>query len=557
MLLLTFKTMRKLIPVRFEKYYFLATCFLILTGCKSLPQDVIQHNYVFGEKNNGDLFYNDLLDVSIDIPGNVTYEDLSQVKKSEVKKKIGSFKGISADQILLSFKTDQNLETLYFFEKIEKPTDTLVHEKILKNDSINGVYILEKQKGVKKIVCLTRTLNRAGSLKEASENSKRVLLDATNLDKMSYMKLFNYYTHEPHKNYLEGRQKIKKAPIKDPRKIPLKEPLYLTLNSFMTQNKEYDSLIKVYETQKDDFNQTVLKALPLNEVKKNEAVIAAIAEIARDNQIVILNEDHFYPKHRLFAMDLLDVLKQNGFTTISMETFLPNSADSLLIPNSKNGFYVKDPYFGHFLRKANALGFTLLGHENQDQKMNREIGQARNIMKTLEQNPKEKIFIYMGHGHLEEEGRNRVMANYLKEYSKIDPVTINQETVIANTKEKLVLLPKAVFAKDTMMHSSADYFVINNLEANLQSVYPNAIFKKVVLEDQKFTLFKEEELLVDVFLLEEYQKTKNADLLIPIQSTLIAPKRTKIETSLPVGQYYITVKSAQNDHFTFDQITVQ
>jgi hypothetical protein len=62
--------------------------------------------------------------------------------------------------------------------------------------------------------------------------------------------------------------------------------------------------------------------------------------------------------------------------------------------------------------------------------------------------------------------------------------------------------------------------------------------------------------LVDVFLSEEYNATKNADLLIPIQSILVAPKNNTIEIDLPVGQYYITAKSAQNELFQFNRIEV-
>ncbi|WP_264530214.1 hypothetical protein [Flavobacterium sp. N502540] len=549
--------MIQLIPSKFRIYCYSASCFLVFTGCKTIDQDVIQHNFIVGERNKGDLFYNNLLDVSIEIPKGVAYDDLSKIKKSALQKRIGNSKDVTAAHLFLSYKTDQNLETFYFFEKIEKPNDTIVHEKLLQNDSINGIIVYEKLKGSKKIVALTRMSANTNHLEKATESIRKVHLDSTSLNKLSYMHLFNYYTTEPHKNYLQGREKIKKAPIKDPKKIMLKNPLYLTINSYIGDNREYDALIKGYESDKSDLNRTVLNSLSQNEVKKEEAVIAAIGDLANDNQIIILNEDHFYPKHRLFAMNLLDVLKQKGFTVISMETFTPNySTNTAPVPNAKNGFYIKDPYFGHFVRKANAMGFTLVGHENSDQKIDREIGQARNVMKILEKDPKAKIFIYVGHGHLEEEGKKRLMANYLKEYSHIDPVTINQETVMMKTKEKLVLLPKSVFAKDTLMKSSADYFLINNLEANLQSVYPNQVFKKVSLKDQKFIPLKNEELLVDVFLLDEYNTTKNADLLIPIQSTLITPKVDTIETNLPVGQYYITVKSANNDLFSFNRIEV-
>lgn len=549
---------KRTIQINFIKYYFSAACFLLLIGCKTINQDVIKHNYIVGERNYGDLFYNDSLDVSIDILGNVAYEDLSKVKKNDLKKRIKGFKDVSVDNLILSFKTDQNLETLYFFEKVEKPIDTITHEEVVKNDSINGVVILEKQKGAKKIICITQILNNTNNLKRTSESVKAINLDGTNLEKLSFMKLYNYYTVEPHKNFLQGREKIKEAPIKDPKKIMLKEPLYFTINSFISNNKEYDLLIKDHENKKDDFNATVLNSLSKEEVKTNEDVLTTIADLANNNQIIMLNEDHFYPKHRLFAMSLLDILKQKGFTTISMETFVPNEDNNTtVVPNSKNGFYIKDPYFGHFVRKANALGFNLLGHENQDRNVPREIGQAKNIMKILEKNPKEKIFIYVGHGHLEEEGESRVMGSYLKEYSNIDPITINQETVISNTKEKLVLLPKSIFANDILMKSSADYFLINNLEANLKSVYPNDVFKKVVLKNEKLNAFKNKELLVEIFLFDEYNKTKNADLLIPIESTLIIPKGDKIEINLPIGKYYVTVKSANNNRFEFDDIEVK
>lgn len=540
--------------INFKKSYFFVACFLTLFGCKTVNQDIIKHNYMAGEGNYGDLFYNDLIDVSIDILGNVTYNDLSKVKNIKLKKEIRTIKNVSIKNLILSCKVDQNFEIFYFFENIKNPIDTIVHEKLVKNDSINRIVVFEKQKGTKKIICITRILaDSVNNLKRVSENIKRVCLDSTNLNKLSYMKMFNYYTVEPHNNFLQGREKIKTAPIKDPKKLMMKEPLYFTLNSFMAGNKEYDLLIKNYENKKDHFDITVENSLSKNEVKKNGDVYTAIAKIAKENQIIILNEDHFYPRHRLFAMQLLDVLKQNGFTNISLETFVPNEVgDTTIIPNSNNGFYIKDPYFGHFIRKANAMGFNLLGHENYDRSIDREVGQAKNIMKILEKDPKAKIFIYVGHGHLEKEGKRRAMASYLKEYSNIDPITINQEKVMTKTKEELVLLPRSVFAKDTLMKSSADYFLINNLEANLKSVYPNEVFKKGFLKNENFKFFKNQELLVDVFQLEEYNKIKNADLLVPIESILTVPKGDKIEINLPIGNYYILVKSSNGQVFKFD-----
>ncbi|WP_281226640.1 hypothetical protein [Flavobacterium aquiphilum] len=473
-----------------------------------------------------------------------------------MKKVLNANKDVSINDLILSYKTDQNFEVFYFFKNLRNTTDTITHEKLMRNDSINGIVVSEKQKGSNKIVCITHKLKEGvTNLKMISDNIKRVYLDDRNLNKLSYIKIFNYYTFEPNKNYLKGRNKLKSVPIKDPKELQFKESLYYTLNSFMSNNKENDSLIRDYENKQDRFDKTVANALSEDIVKKDENVFAEISRLAKNNKIIILNEGHYYPKHRLFAMQLLDVLKQNDFKYVSLETFNGNEGDNIgVFPNAKNGFYIKDPYFGHFVRKAYTMGFTILGHENTDRNIDREAGQAKNIMKIIEKDPNAKIFIYVGHGHLEEEGERRAMASYLKEYSKIDPITINQESLITKTNEKLVLLPRSVFAKDTLMKSSADYFLINNLEANLKSIYPNEVFKKVFLKNKKFRFFKNEELLVEVFSLEEYNKTRKADLLIPIESILAVPKRDEIALDLPLGNYYISVKSSNGQVFNFENL---
>ncbi|MFG4001163.1 hypothetical protein [Flavobacterium aquidurense] len=423
----------------------------------------------------------------------------------------------------------------------------------------NRIAIGEKQKGIKKITTVTQAFTDSVNVLEITKsNMKRIYLDSSNVKKLSYLKIFNYYTNV-YSNYLQGREKLKTAPIKDSRKKLWKNGFITTLNSFMSNNKEYDSIIKDSEKKKINFEKTIWPAFSQSEIKKDNDVFKAISELASKNQIIMLNEDHYYPKHRLFAMQLLETLKQNGFQYISIEAFTPNTEDNkIIIPNSKNGLYTKEPYFGHFLRKANALGFTILGHENYDNTIDREIGQAKNILKILEKDPHAKIFIYVGHGHLEKSNtKKRLMASYLKEYSGIDPITINQEKVIMKTKEKLVLIPRSFFAKDTLMQSSADYFLINNLEATLANVYPDKSIKTVTLSHPNFNSYKNEELLVSVFDWEEYNKTKSANLLVPVLLWLEKPKGGKIQLNLPQGKYYIIVKTVNNKLFKFNDFEVK
>lgn len=529
-----------------------------MSSCKTIKNDIVQHNFITGEKDQPDIFYNDLIDVSIDFLGNAGFEDLSKINSKKIEKKLQGIKGVSANNLIVSCQPNEKYSMYYFYEKINNPVDTLLHEKCIVTDN-KRIAIGEKQKGIKKITTVTHAFTDSVNVLEITKsNMKRIYLDSSNVKKLSYLKIFNYYTNV-YSNYLQGREKLKTAPIKDRKKKIWKNGFITTLNSFMSNNKEYDSIIKDYEKKKTNFEKTIIPIFSNQEIKKDDDVFTVIAELASTNQIIMLNEDHYYPKHRLFAMQLLETLKQNGFKYISIEAFTPNTEDNkTTIPNSKNGLYTKEPYFGHFLRKANNLGFTILGHENYDNTIDREIGQAKNISKILEKDPHAKIFVYVGHGHLEKDNRQkRLMASYLKEYSAIDPITINQEKVVMKTKEKLVLIPKSFFAKDTLMQSSVDYFLINNLDATLANVYPDKNIKTVTLSDSNFDSYKNEELLVSVFDWEEYNKTKSTNLLVPLLLWLEKPKASKIHLNLPQGKYYITVKTIDNKSFKFNDFEVK
>ncbi|MDI1303700.1 MAG: hypothetical protein PSX42_02405, partial [bacterium] len=192
------------------------------------------------------------------------------------------------------------------------------------------------------------------------------------------------------------------APLKSEVGNDDKFQLLSTVNSFMSNNKMYDSLIVGYEKlRKEEFNSLIVDLANKEDVYKDNAVFGKIAEIAKENQVIMLNEDHYYPKHRLFAMELLETLKAKGYNYLSLEGFNITSKEKESTPNYRNGLYTSEPYFAHFIRKAIALGFTVAGHENVDKGVDREMGQAKNIIKILEKDPKSKIFVYVGHDHIE------------------------------------------------------------------------------------------------------------------------------------------------------------
>ena len=175
--------------------------------------------------------------------------------------------------------------------------------------------------------------------------------------------------------------------------------------------------------------------------------IEEIARRAKTAKIVILNEAHYSPRDRAFALEVARALRPLGFSTLAAETLqnypAPGFAksggeqfDADGVVRRTTGFYTADPVFAGFLRGARALGYRTVAYEQRrDQSTpdgdvpEREEAQARNIWAFLRKEPRAKLFIYVGHGHVSEAsdgGDSAMMAERLKRLSGIDPLTIDQ-----------------------------------------------------------------------------------------------------------------------------------
>lgn len=161
-----------------------------------------------------------------------------------------------------------------------------------------------------------------------------------------------------------------------------------------------------------------------------------ILDRARKEQIVILNEAHHMPLHRVFASSLLQDLYHAGFKYFGAEAI--SVKDSTLndrkFPVIETGYYTLEPQFGNLIRNALSIGFVVFPYEADFSKpidgKEREIQQAKNIQRILKEDPEAKIFIYAGYDHIREDSLfnswGKAMAGRLKEYTGIDPFTIDQ-----------------------------------------------------------------------------------------------------------------------------------
>ncbi|MBO9632003.1 MAG: hypothetical protein J7578_02720 [Chitinophagaceae bacterium] len=206
------------------------------------------------------------------------------------------------------------------------------------------------------------------------------------------------------------------------------------------------SFIGEYQTSLSmaDSNYKFKKKLPvlapeaLKDLSRYKPVNARqyILDRADKGSIIIINEAHYQPLHRVFTSSLLKGLYEKGYRYLGLEALY--GMDSMLnqrgYPVDSTGYYTKEPQFGNLIREALQTGFTIFGYEADDEDMNnnkREYGQAKHLAAYMKQYPG-KWLIHCGYGHLMEKEHasfGLAMAGQLKQLTGIDPFTINQDAL--------------------------------------------------------------------------------------------------------------------------------
>ncbi len=186
---------------------------------------------------------------------------------------------------------------------------------------------------------------------------------------------------------------------------------------------------------------------------------------AATEQMIIINEMHHVPLHRVFTESLLEALYTAGFRYFGAETlnFEDKGLNKRKYPVLESGYYTKEPQYGNLVRKALQLGFKVFAYEARTPEefgngKTRELTQAKNIQTILRKDPKAKILIHCGYDHVIEAPTGgkweKAMAGRLKELTGIDPFTIDQVKLtehsqpgyenpyyrLVNVKESSVLL---------------------------------------------------------------------------------------------------------------------
>ncbi|RZK50113.1 MAG: hypothetical protein EOO99_02700 [Pedobacter sp.] len=217
-----------------------------------------------------------------------------------------------------------------------------------------------------------------------------------------------------------------------------------------------------------------------------------IIERSKTEDIVILNELHHNPTHRVFAASLLKDLYANGYRYLGLEALIDSTINDRGFVVQESGFYTAEPEFANFINEALALGFKVFGYEasaeakwDDDNWRNREIAQAHNIHHYMQTNKEGKYFIYCGAGHAFEgnnNGRGLSMAGILAGLTKINPFTIDQnrysykgETRYNHPLSLLIKAQEPVILenKDGKVFNSSS----NSYETDISIIQPVSMFE--------------------------------------------------------------------------------
>ena len=528
----------------------LTVSIILLTSCNSIKNNFTKDNY-----NYSVMLFNKNLGISWKFYGDMKIIDSTLVDKKKIKKYIKGISELERKKIIAVLETtsDPDYETILFYDENKAQTDTITRVDLLLNDTKNNRILYKKSKANKIVYLFLKPIkvDKHNYHTDAKNLIDNVTFDNDRLDKTTYSEVF--FSVQNENNYLISRNALNTKILNQTDQQKWQQYQFLTtINSFISNNTEYDILI-AKSTKR--YQPTIDSLQKQTKFESKILVYEEIKEVTKNAKVVMLNEKHWCPNHRMLAFQFLELLKENGFNYLAIEAVQPGQ-DSVInkrgFPSLASGYYTREPYFAHFIRKAKSLGFTIVSYEDMETK-NRELAQAVNIKKIVDQDPDARIFVYAGVAHiLESDSSSKKMAEYFKELTQIDPLTFSQDAVIGDTGEELVLLPSTSLKNVSNLNTSVDYFIINNIKPSLENVYDaNEMIEKVL----KVKKIKNKNLFIRIYNKNEYDLIgKNA---IPISITTLQSKDSKVDLNLPSGNYFVSILSDKDEMLFDDFVAVQ
>ncbi|MCU6769790.1 hypothetical protein OCV73_12655 [Barnesiella propionica] len=460
--------------------YFSSILLVLFVGCQSIKSPFHSNNRYI--KDFYGLYYNDSLKISIDFFGDYTALNQSVVKRNEfnscvnfIKKNYPDLK-IKKENFIIKLKTE--VEPWIHCTLFYTSQNNTIQDTMLQSSYNNIILFTKKDIENKRTYFLVFNLDKQYKsnnlfdlLKAESSNIFSTLTIDENYNKSHPKSPFAIAASafiEDSANYIKPIKSLedKKSNYKTEQEKNIWLQAVLTYNSFIKNNSQWEFyLSEFYHPQDNTINSSIY----------DDDAFNFLTEQIKGQQLVIMNEQHWQPKHRYLGNLLLKYLYEEGFRYLAVEAIYGDNEQSLInkrkYPLQSSGFYTKEPTLGNFIRNALQIGFNVITYDTDSN--DRERVQANTIYKkTFRNDPNAKVFVWCGIGHiLENERESPSMAYYLKKVSGIDPLTIQQTS--GDFKSKFLGSHYLAIDADTMFRQGSDIYIYNNIKENNIDVQPN------------------------------------------------------------------------------------
>lgn len=177
---------------------------------------------------------------------------------------------------------------------------------------------------------------------------------------------------------------------------------------------------------------------PLQSGYTAKPALDAIPELAKNYQVVMLNEAHNVALTRSLTAQLLSRLYAQGFRYFAAETL--EQSDTALqtrgYPTAGSGFYTEEPIYAEMVRTALKLGYKVVAYEAASDAASadeREAEQARNIYeRVFAKDPHARLVINAGYDHIVKSGSylgGRSMAEHLSKLTDAPMLAVDQTSM--------------------------------------------------------------------------------------------------------------------------------
>ena len=536
-------------------------CLLLLSSCKSNETKIYKaYNKVFSDSythfSNDSLktyirFFGDYKENSLDSKNVKKIAHILGIAKSKIEKNAIVLMNTTANPFFSScilFVTKEEINTANwnkihinncnYFQKITT-TEQYEAEIIDLNYNKNGKRLLL-------IIWINHNENKNNVLNDEAEQIFATLKTSINYSNFIMPDPFKEADKE-FKSIEDGGNYLK--PFLNLKKLEYSYQKDQNKNVFSQALNTYQSFVGI--ERKSISNKThseKLKRLKSVEFYSNEKAYQKLIESCTQNQVIMFNEAHVFPKQRYLVSSLLDTLYQAGFRTLALEAVWKEQENEGIYPNLETGFYLREPCMANLVRYAINLGYKIISYEDTTKVgiSNRELNQSLNLInKTIAKNKNEKIIVLAGGSHIKEDTSNGIkkwMATYFKEKTAINPLTINQ-TAFNNlffSEDELVLFEGKELNSKIGKEYFNDIYLVNNIKKNKFKVTPN---KKDFNLKIKLGYDSSKARTKDLIALIYYEKEFHSYQKIPIFTQLLTNEDDEFDINLPKGNYIVVIKN--------------